>query len=81
MALGDIIGSNIFNILLVIGTSATIHPLGFKNISIIDLIAFTACMVIVYISQHTTHVGKITRFDGVCMLGTFIAYMFLLFNM
>ena len=80
MALGDIIGTNIFNILVIIGVSSLIHPLGFKNINIVDLVAFSLCMIIVYLSQHTTHPGKVTRFDGACMLVVFIAYMIMLFN-
>ena len=81
MALGDIIGSNIFNILLIIGLSSIVHPVGFQNINIVDVIAFAACMFIVFISQHTTHKGVITRFDGVAMLMTFVIYIILLFNL
>lgn len=81
MALGDIIGSNIFNMLLIIGVSSLVKPLGFQNITIVDLFAFAVLMVIVYVSQHTTHKGTITRFDGGCMLTIFIAYMIMLFSM
>ena len=79
MALGNIVGSNIFNILLIAGTASIVHPLGFTNINIVDLtaLAFTAFML--YVSQHTAHKGTFTRFDGGCMLLLFIAYMSLLF--
>lgn len=80
MALGDIIGSNIFNMLLIIGTASIVHPLGFQNINIVDLVAFSLCMLIIYISQHTRHAGTVTRFDGICMLTVFIAYMIMLFT-
>ena len=81
MALGDIIGSNIFNMLLIIGTASLVHPLGFANITIVDLAAFVGCMIIMFISQHTTHKGTITRFDGGCLLALFIAYMVMLFKL
>ena len=81
MALGDIVGSNIFNILLIIGTSSLVRPIGFQNINIVDIMAFTACMLVVFISQHTTHKGIITRFDGGIMLSIFIIYMVLLFSL
>ena len=81
MALGDIIGSNIFNILLIIGTSSLVHPMGFQNINIVDIMAFSGCMVTVFLSQHTTHKGTITRIDGSIMLAIFIIYMVLLFSL
>lgn len=81
MALGDIVGSNIFNMLLIIGSAALVRPLGFQNINVIDIIAFSLCMLIVLISQHTTHKGIITRFDGACLLGLFIAYLVMLFQL
>lgn len=79
MALGNIVGSNIFNILLIAGTAAIVHPLGFVNINIVDLSALAITAFMLYVSQHTAHKGTFTRFDGGCMLLIFIAYMSLLF--
>ena len=80
LALGDIIGSNLFNMLFVIGLSGTIHPLSFANINIVDMFAFAAVMVILFLTQHTTHQGRITRFDGGLMVAMFIAYIITLFE-
>ena len=81
MALGDIIGSNLFNMLLVIGLSGVVHPLSFANINIVDLLAFAGFMVFLYLTQHTTHKGKITRFDGILMVTLFIGYIVMLFHL
>lgn len=81
MALGDIVGSNIFNILLIIGASSLVRPIGFQNINIVDIMAFSVCMLVVFISQHTTHKGTITRLDGAIMMAIFIIYMILLFSL
>ena len=80
IALGNIVGSNIFNILMIAGLASTIKPLGFANINIVDLSALAISTLILYVSQHTNHKGKLTRFDGACMLLAFIAYMVMLFT-
>jgi cation:H+ antiporter len=81
MALGDIIGSNIFNILLISGTASMVQPLGFTNINIVDLIALALSTFMLYISQYTKHPGKFTRLDGGIMIAIFVAYMILLFKL
>lgn len=80
LALGDIIGSNVFNMLMIIGLSGTIHPLSFASINIIDMFMFAGLMVMLYLTQHTTHKGKITRFDGALFITLFIAYIVMLFE-
>lgn len=80
IALGNIIGSNIFNILVIAGLASVVRPLGFSNINIVDLTALAVSTLILYISQHTHHQGKLTRFDGFCMIITFVAYMIMLFT-
>ena len=81
LALGNLIGSNLFNMLFIIGVSGLIHPLSFANINIIDLFMFVAVVVMLFLTQHTTHQGKITRFDGGLMVAMFIAYMIMLFQL
>ena len=81
MALGNIVGSNIFNILMIAGTASLIQPLGFANINIIDLIAVALSTFMLYVSQYTKHRGKFTRLDGGIMIAIFVAYMILLFKL
>lgn len=81
IAVGNIVGSNIFNITLILGASASISPLYIKGISSIDLFTMLGSIVLLYI--FTLFWGssyKITRIEGSIMLLVFIAYMsYLLF--
>lgn len=73
MALGNVIGSNIFNILLVLGASAAISPIAFITENIIDIIILTAMSLIIYIFAVTKN--HINRGEGIVMLAMYAAYM------
>ena len=49
LALGNILGSNIGNILLILGGSALIHPLSFSGMTIVDIIAVAICPIFIYL--------------------------------
>ena len=73
IALGNIIGSNIFNFLFVLGTSATISPIGVNPSLFTDLfilIAFTILVLIFALTRYT-----IGRREGVFLALSYIAYM------
>lgn len=72
MALGNVIGSNIFNILLVLGIASAISPMTFKMENIIDIVALVLMSVIVLIFAWTKE--KIERFEGAVMLAIYAAY-------
>ncbi|MBQ3265046.1 MAG: calcium/sodium antiporter [Ruminococcus sp.] len=65
LAVGNVVGSNIFNMLLILGVSATVNPIAVNFASMIDLVIFIAATVLVYIFALT---NKIRRFEGVIML-------------
>lgn len=71
LALGNIIGSNIFNILLILGLSATITPLETGGITIVDYLVMIAAAVLPVLYGIR---GKISRAGGFFMLLCFIAY-------
>ena len=73
MALGNVIGSNIFNILLVLGVAATISPITFIFENIIDILVLTVFSVIVLYFGFTKH--KIDRKEGIIMLLLYVAYL------
>lgn len=79
LALGNILGSNIFNILLILGISATIRPISFANISFVDMAALLASMIMVWLSSYTFKKDKIDRWEGGIFLLAFIAYYIWLF--
>lgn len=72
MALGNVIGSNIFNILFVLGIAAAISPMTIHMENIIDMIALLIMSTIVLCFAWTK--GKIQRLEGVVMLILYAAY-------
>ena len=79
LALGNILGSNVFNILLILGTAATIHPISFADINWVDLGTLLLSAVLVLLSAFTFKRDKIDRADGAVFLLAFIAYYVWLF--
>ncbi len=73
LAMGNVIGSNIFNILGVAGLSGAISPYSVGSLSIIDLCLFIGFSVIVYIVVRVRN--KIERLPGLCMVLMYAAYM------
>ena len=72
IAIGNIVGSNIFNILFVIGTSSLIIPIIFEMSFVIDcLVAFAAGLVL---WLCVCRKKKLSRLDGILMLACYAAY-------
>jgi cation:H+ antiporter len=75
LALGNIIGSNIANILLILGGSALIHPLSFSGMTNVDLITLMASAIMIWLCAFTGKKRCIDRFDGAIFLLCEAAYM------
>ena len=75
LALGNIIGSNISNILLILGASALACPLSFEHIKPIDLGVLILSSIMLILSAFTGRNDKIDRGDGAAFLLVFVAYM------
>ena len=75
LALGNIIGSNLFNILLILGGSALISPLSFQDISFVDLGALLASALVLLTSCYVGRRNTLDRLDGVLFLLVWAAYM------
>jgi cation:H+ antiporter len=73
IAVGNIIGSNIFNLLLVLGVSSVINPIVIDRSSILDLSILTLAMIVILPIMYTGK--KITRPEGIFMTLAYIAYM------
>ena len=71
LALGNIIGSNIFNITFILGIASQISPLTSSGITSIDYLAAIAAAVIVYVLGF---VKKINRVAGILMICLFVGY-------
>lgn len=73
IAIGNIVGSNIFNILFVIGTSAIIAPIGFENSFIFDSVIAIVASVILFFCVLKDR--KLKRPGGIIMLVCYAAYL------
>ena len=72
MALGNAIGSNIFNILMVLGIASAISPIAFITENIIDIIILVVFSVMVWAFAWSKK--KINRIEGIFMLLLYAAY-------
>ena len=79
LAIGNIIGSNIFNILLIIGVSAFIKPIAYNPSYNRDLIIFFSALIILKVFAHTKPKEKMSRLNGIFYFGLYIIYIMLLF--
>ena len=75
LALGNIIGSNVFNILLILGGSALINPLSFVGMNFVDLGVLLLSAIVLFTATFVGKKDKIDRLDGSMFLLIFAAYM------
>ena len=73
MALGNVIGSNIFNILLVLGIAGAISPVVFITENIIDIIILIVMSVVVWIFAWSKK--ELVRWQGAAMLVSYAVYL------
>lgn len=74
LALGNVLGSNIFNILLILGISSAISPFEIIGFSTVDFIMLAASTVIVYVSAFILGRMKVIRTEGIIFMSIYIAY-------
>ena len=79
LALGNILGSNVFNILLILGSSALITPLSLASVTRVDATVLTLSMVLLLLWAYTGRRERIDRWEGALMLLLFGAYYTYLF--
>lgn len=73
IAMGNIIGSNIFNILFVLGASSIIHTIHVQPIVFVDMIIMLIVTAITYIFAISKK--QVNRFEGILLTGIYVAYM------
>ncbi len=78
LALGNVIGSNVSNIFLVLGGSAVIHPLSMGNIGNINLITLLISSLLIFIAAFTFKKKQIDRVEGGLFLILYIVFIVLL---
>ena len=75
MAMGNVLGSNISNIFLVLGASATITPLSLGGITMVDLLTVLGASILLWITAFSFKRNKIDRPEAVILIVAYIAYI------
>lgn len=74
IALGNVLGSNILNIFLILGCSATITPISLDGFSFVDFYVLLASSLLIYIVTRFGGKAVINRIEGVLLVSGYIAY-------
>jgi cation:H+ antiporter len=86
LAVANVLGSNIFNVLVVLGVAAMIHPLKVQNSTVVSEIPFSlsAAILLGFLANaalfSTKHELSISRLDGVILLWFFLLFMLYIFS-
>lgn len=75
LALGNVVGSNIFNILFILGASATVYPLTVVGVCWVDFAVFIGSMCMVAVSARTFKAQYVDRKEGVIMFALYVVYV------
>ncbi|MEG0789888.1 MAG: calcium/sodium antiporter [Alistipes sp.] len=75
MALGNVIGSNVANILLILGISATIHPLSLGGITLTDILMVVLSAVLLFVTAFTFKKKMIDRWEGLIFIAIYVVYI------
>ena len=73
IAIGNVIGSNVFNILLILGVTAVIHPLRIMGITIVDLMVMLISIGLMWLFAITKY--YVSRREGWLLILSYVAYM------
>lgn len=74
IAIGNIVGSNIFNILFVLGISALVNPVAYAKEFIVDNVFAIITMILLFVCVIFTRDKKLKRAGGIIMLLSYAAY-------
>lgn len=74
IAIGNVVGSNIFNILLILGVTGTINPIVFNPVLNFDIYVLLTATVMLTLFMFTLHKNKLDRWEALIMLTMYISY-------
>ncbi len=73
IAIGNVLGSNVMNILLILGGAGLISPMVVKGITIVDFTVMTGSMLLLWLFSYTKL--TVARWEGAVLTVLFLAYM------
>lgn len=79
LALGNIVGSNVFNILLILGISGLIHPLDTSSFNYVDMGTIVASVLALFIFANASKKSQLSKPAGITFLFMEVVYMIYLF--
>lgn len=75
LALGNVIGSNVSNIFMILGGSAVIHPLKMGNITSVDLGVLLISTLLLFVTAFTFKKRQLDRYEGFIFIAIYIGYV------
>jgi cation:H+ antiporter len=81
IAVGNIVGSNIFNIFLILGVSSVINPVSFSTVFNADLLLLTIGTLLLFFAMFTGRKHKLDRWEAILLLVIYIGYTLYLVKM
>jgi cation:H+ antiporter len=75
LALGNVIGSNLFNLMFILGTASAVKPLTFVDINMWDYAVMMASALMLYMVIYTFKKNKFDRAEGIIFFASYVAYV------
>lgn len=73
MAIGNVIGSNLFNIFWILGACSCVTPMPVQGITPIDFLMLILSGLLFWLFSRTQH--RIIRWEGCCLVAVYVAYL------
>lgn len=73
LAIGNVIGSNVFNVLMILGLTATISPLATAGITWVDYVLFVVSLALLWGMSYTRY--RVSRWEGWLLVALFVSYI------
>lgn len=74
LALGNVIGSNMFNLMFILGSASVVKPLKFVDINAVDYVVMLLSAFMLYLVIHTFKKNKFDRVEGILFFVAYIGY-------
>ena len=74
IAIGNVLGSNVFNVLAILGLTGVISPMTLKGITMTDLSMMVISIILIWLFSFTKY--KIERWEGAILTAVFVGYIY-----
>ena len=74
LALGNVIGSNLFNLMFILGSASVVKPLTFSDINVVDYLVMLVAAIMLYMVIYTFKKNKFDHIEGIIFFAGYVAY-------